>query len=528
MVPSLASQTRNKLKSILDVTTNIVVVLFALVAIGVLVKNYLAPQRVNSSVAIKKGSAFPEIAGADYKQAPRTLILALNVDCRYCSRSVPFYNSLAEAGKENANQFNIIAVFSNKDPALVKSYAEEKQLSVHTIPGVDLEKLGINMTPTIILVDSAGKVLDSWRGALQADGEREVFEALSLPYKPAAGSSTTTTNTQKTTNIFEEQKAVLAIRPQTESHTDPAHFIEVFDVNSRGEIYIVYDKFMYKYDASGMLRGAHSLPSDFRSPFCVDDAGNIYAPGRNGLSVFSPELVKVQDVFLGDRLPAEAITLKMALDRKRQSLYIQTYTGEPLSQILFKFDLTSGQFAEVYRLPQPVPFNPTYTPGAFDFTLGEKFLYISDIYRYKVYVYSLENGTLAKIIDRPHEAQPIEQQHGQFQVRKMAIGGLGQGAGLRNYPPIFHLSYTGKGNLLVWTSQRDASGRQVVDVYDEQLKKIGTDLKFMNPGRSNLVFLNKKVYVPDYGFGGSVSVYKGSPLEVPAAPFALKVFDALL
>ncbi len=106
--------------------------------------------------------------------------------------------------------------------------------------------------------------------------------------------------------------------------------------------------------------------------------------------------------------------------------------------------------------------------------------------------------------------------------------GLGQGEGLHNYPPILHLNYTEKGKLLVWTSQRDASGRQVVDVYDERLKKVGTDLKFINPGRSNLLFLNGKVYVPDYGFGRPVSAYTGSPLEITAAPLALKVFDASL
>jgi hypothetical protein len=110
----------------------------------------------------------------------------------------------------------------------------------------------------------------------------------------------------------------------------------------------------------------------------------------------------------------------------------------------------------------------------------------------------------------------------------MTIGGLGQGDGLRNYPPILHLNYTEKGKLLVWTSQRDESGRQVVDVYDEQLKKVGTDLKFVNPGRSNVVFLNSKIYVPDYGFGRPTIAYTGSPLEIPAAPLALKVFEALL
>ena len=65
-------------------------------------------------------------------------------------------------------------------------------------------------------------------------------------------------------------------------------------------------------------------------------------------------------------------------------------------------------------------------------------------------------------------------------------------------------------------------------MYDAHLKKTGTDLKFMNPGRSNLLFLNGKVYVPDYGFGRASSAYTGSPLEIPAAPLSLKVFDALL
>ena len=73
-----------------------------------------------------------------------------------------------------------------------------------------------------------------------------------------------------------------------------------------------------------------------------------------------------------------------------------------------------------------------------------------------------------------------------------------------------------------------SSGRQVVDVHDERLQRVGTDLKFMNPGRSNVVFLNQKVYLPDYGFGAATGAYTGSPLEIPAAPLALKVFDALL
>jgi hypothetical protein len=225
-----------------------------------------------------------------------------------------------------------------------------------------LDKLGVHMTPTLILVDSAGKVLDSWRGELQLDGEREVFAALGLPYKPKAGSTSTSANIKKTADIFAEQKAVLSIRPQTEPQNDPAHFVEVFDVNDRGDVYLASDKFMYKYDAQGTLKDAHPLPPEFKSPVCVDDSDNIYAAGARSLTVFSPELFKLRDVSLGERLPQDAFTLKLLLDHKRESLYMQIYVPEPLSQVLYRLDLKSQQVTEVYRLPKPVRFNPPTPP----------------------------------------------------------------------------------------------------------------------------------------------------------------------
>lgn len=91
---------------------------------------------------------------------------------------------------------------------------------------------------------------------------------------------------------------------------------------------------MYRYGADGKLKDSRPLPAGFRSPFCVDEGGNIYAASDGYLSVFSTHLVKVRDVSLGDRLPREAFTLKLALDRKRESLYIQIYAPEPLTQTL--------------------------------------------------------------------------------------------------------------------------------------------------------------------------------------------------
>ena len=64
MIPSSDLPKRKRFKDIVDVTTNVVVVVFALVAIGVLVKSYFAPQGVKTSVAVRTGSIFPEIPGS--------------------------------------------------------------------------------------------------------------------------------------------------------------------------------------------------------------------------------------------------------------------------------------------------------------------------------------------------------------------------------------------------------------------------------------------------------------------------------
>ena len=77
----------------------------------------------------------------------------------------------------------------------------------------------------------------------------------------------------------------------------------------------------------------------------------------------------------------------------------------------------------------------------------------------------------------------------------------------------------------MWSSGRDASHRQLVEVYDEELRFIGADFKYAHPSMSNYVFANGRVYAPDYGFGREVSMSRLSPLEVPMIPLSIKVFS---
>jgi hypothetical protein len=212
----------------------------------------------------------------------------------------------------------------------------------------------------------------------------------------------------------------------------------------------------------------------------------------------------------------------MILDRKRDQLYVQVYRESPLSQKLYRINLVTHQAKEVFDLPNPVPFNPTYSPGAFDFALGSKYLYVSGIREYKVYLLSVLDGSLVKTFMRPYKATVIRKQDSTLAVRKVTIDGLGET--LREYPPIVHLNFTNENRLLVWTSKRDRTNRQVVDVYDQDLNVLGVDMKYMHPGMSSYLFANNKVYAPDFASGKDIPAGSLSPLEMPSRPIAIKVF----
>jgi hypothetical protein len=192
-------------------------------------------------------------------------------------------------------------------------------------------------------------------------------------------------------------------------------------------------------------------------------------------------------------------------------------------------DLATNQVTPIFKLEKPVPFSPTLSPGAFDFALGQDQLYVSDIYEYKIFVYSLKTGKYTNTFSRPFSAIPILEEDGNLKIRKVRIGGLTRGENaLVKYPPILHLSVTNGGKLVVWTSQRNHEGKQVADVFDDQFRLIGRDLKYAHPSIGNYLFLNGNVYVPNFGFDKSVEASDLSPLEVPSRPQSLKVFHEAL
>jgi peroxiredoxin len=160
----------------LEVAVNICVLAVAALAANALVQNYwLARGNQPRGDSFAKGSLLPVVPSIEYSKSPRTIILFLNTKCTYCTGSAPYYEEL---GKHQADTGTpIIAVFSESGKD-VREYMEKHGLSIKAVSGVDFRAFKVPLIPSMVLIDSDGRILDSWVGQLTPASEKDVLEAL--------------------------------------------------------------------------------------------------------------------------------------------------------------------------------------------------------------------------------------------------------------------------------------------------------------------------------------------------------------
>jgi hypothetical protein len=106
----------------------------------------------------------------------RTLVMALQTTCHFCSESAPFYRELTKAAAGHG--VHLVAVL----PQPIDQSRE--YLAGMGIEGVDVQQrtlpsVGVLGTPTLILVNDKGVATKVWVGKLPEAAEQEVYAALS-------------------------------------------------------------------------------------------------------------------------------------------------------------------------------------------------------------------------------------------------------------------------------------------------------------------------------------------------------------
>ena len=164
-----------KFSRTIELTTNIAIITVAILLSIVLVKNYLLPGPKSDPGAPPTVPVGTKISLQDVNWAAkkRTLLMALSDTCRYCTESADFYKKLAQERAKH-DDVRIIAVLP-QDVGAGQAYLNKLGFSVDEVRHSPLDAVGVQATPTLILLDDKGVVTASWVGKLPPEKETEVI-----------------------------------------------------------------------------------------------------------------------------------------------------------------------------------------------------------------------------------------------------------------------------------------------------------------------------------------------------------------
>lgn len=114
---------------------------------------------------------FP-LLDVDWSKSNRNIVLALSTSCHFCTESVPFYRRLDEQRAEH-DEVRLIVVMP-QSVVDSKRYIDDKNLVADDVRQIKLSDIYVAGTPTLIVVDQTGAVVESWVGRLPPEKESEV------------------------------------------------------------------------------------------------------------------------------------------------------------------------------------------------------------------------------------------------------------------------------------------------------------------------------------------------------------------
>ena len=165
----------NNLTKRIELLANVAIIVVALLLGAVLVKRYLLPQAPSpqAQARIQPGTKL-SVPGVEWGKNERTLLLVLSTTCHYCTESSPFYQRLAQE-KAKKGGVGLVAVLPQSVDESRK-YLNGLGVAVDDVRQAGLDTVQVRGTPTLIVADRTGAVVESWVGKLPAEAEAEVLD----------------------------------------------------------------------------------------------------------------------------------------------------------------------------------------------------------------------------------------------------------------------------------------------------------------------------------------------------------------
>jgi len=173
-----------KNRSALDTAANIAIIVVCIVAVFYL-SLQIRDRFTNRPGAgprlpeIQTGETFPALAQVVPAGADRALVVAVAPTCHFCEESMPFYKRLVDERNQKGSQTRVVAALAQES---AKAGEQQNMANAGVQPDglvvLDFKEVKVQGTPTILLVDRQGKVLNVWIGKQGSGGEDEILAAL--------------------------------------------------------------------------------------------------------------------------------------------------------------------------------------------------------------------------------------------------------------------------------------------------------------------------------------------------------------
>lgn len=170
-------------KSALDTVANIAIIIACVALVSMVAKNmFFQPKPAPPPGAATKGETLKALQGVLPAGSDRTLVMAVAPGCHFCDESLPFYKKLIDQRNEQKSSVKVVAAVPAQNPEETKTAEQTKFTGAGVAPdqivNIDFSSIKVPGTPTLLLVDNQGKVLDVWVGKLDPAGEKAVLAQL--------------------------------------------------------------------------------------------------------------------------------------------------------------------------------------------------------------------------------------------------------------------------------------------------------------------------------------------------------------
>ncbi len=154
----------------LETAANVSVIIAAVVLVAFLGRQEFQRHAESIKPATALVGQTITLSGVQFGQQSKTLVLAISTNCHFCRDSEPFYKDLVARSQ---GRVKIVAVLPESldeaEPYIRRTIAPSIQ-----VVSSRLDSIGVTGTPTLMLIDSSGKVQQAWVGKLDDKGRQQV------------------------------------------------------------------------------------------------------------------------------------------------------------------------------------------------------------------------------------------------------------------------------------------------------------------------------------------------------------------